>query len=620
MFNKESIQLVEESLPKLLTSAKSLQDVLHPRKELIDRYLQKTGDYSKGTLSGELVTQMGDKSKIRNVEVPVAFIAKETAHAYMAGTFLTGYPIFAAVSNRENEQGASMLTALVGRDQQRMQWVPELLRCFDDVIRYNICATEVLWKVKRSTSVKTAVKAGSATTGTARAIIYEGNSLMRIDPYNLIYDTLVEPHKVHSDGNFVGYVELKSYISVKTLYLELNDVFTIKSNIKKIFSGEKCSQYVNMYRKPVVRKSIDGARNGQDFTNFWGNSPKIEMSANATGLYEVTTLYRRLIPREFKIEVPGDGQPQVFKLIYINGYLAYAEPVVSGHEYLPIVIGQFYPGDQDVKSFVEFITDMQDLSTGLMTATLDSMRRAVGDRAIYDPVRIRKADIESPSPVSKIPVSMNGYQNGLEAAYKAIPYVDNISGNFQAMMGTVQALADKSVGLNGVTQGSFVPGNKTMSEFQTVMAGSQARLQLGATNLDGNFINPIKEILKINYLIFANAGAIEDQQTGTTVTIDPDLLRKTAPEFKMADGLMPATKQANTEVLMQALVTIQNNPQLSLEYDVGGLVVSILRQQGFTNLHEYKRTPEQMQMYLNQLQAQTIAQTPPEPKTEEPSQ
>src|SRR5690606_38306343 len=145
--------------------------------------------------------------------------------------------------------------------------------------------------------------------------------------------------------------------------------------------------------------------------------------------------------------------------------------------------------------------------------------------------------------------------------------------------------------------------NKTSFEFDTIMSNSQARLQLGALNLENSFYAPIKEIIKLNYLIYAQAEEIENRQTGTTVQVDPAMLREVAPDFKMADGILPSTKLANTEVLVQAINAIGMDPMLAMEYDTGGIIVSILRQQGFTDIHQYKRTPEQMQMYMQMMQA-----------------
>ena len=620
MLNKEAITSLESQLSQINSQIK-ISGVVKKRSlwELSDKYLQKTGDYSTDAQQGYLANKSGDKTKIANPEIPICFINKETAHAYLAGTFLSGYPIFAAVSSRQNEEAASMLTSLIGRDQQRMQWSSNLLRLLDDTLRYNVGAAEVLWVNKRGSGVSTKVTAGSTTSGVVNPVVYSGNQITRISPYNLILDPNVEPGKVHSDGTYAGYVEALDYIQLKRKYLEWVDTFIVKQNIGKIFSNSKNSQpnqmgayeqYTNMYYEPQISKDPTATLGKDNFTHYFGFNPSIRMATGTSGLYEVVTLYKRIIPREYKMAVPNSGNPQVYKLIWINGYLAYCEPISAGHEYLPIVVAQLYPGNIDVKSFVEYITDLQDLATSLMAASLSSMRRAVGDRAIYDPTRIRKADIEATSPVSKIPVSCNAYQQGLESAYKQIPYIDNITGNFQNLMSVAISLSDKTTGLNGSSQGSFIPGNKTVKEFDTIMSNSAARLQLGAVHLDGNFFTPVKEILKLNYLVYAQSESVTDQQNDKTVDIDPAMLREVAPDFKMADGLMPATKQASTDVLMSALAAIQNNPQMSMEYDTAGIVVSILRQSGLTDIAAYKRTPEQLQQFLTQQQAMTQAQNP----------
>ena len=56
--------------------------------------------------------------------------------------------------------------------------------------------------------------------------------------------------------------------------------------------------------------------------------------AHASGVYEIVNLYKRIVPKEFALDVNNAGSPQIFNLIWVNGKLLYAEPVSSGHEYL----------------------------------------------------------------------------------------------------------------------------------------------------------------------------------------------------------------------------------------------------------------------------------------------
>lgn len=611
MFGKKSIEQLENILHKM-------NDVISTKSrrcadfEMVDKYLQKTGDYSEGTMKSERSAALGLKDRLRNIEIPITHIYEESARAFLVGTFLTGSPIFQAVTNRDHEEAASMLTALTARDQNRLGWVGNLTRCMADVLAYNVCAAEVDWSAVRAVTAATQITGGVQNkTAALMPIVYEGNTIVRLDPYNLILDPDVEPGRVHIDGTYAGYIERINYIRLKQRYHIWDDKFTIKRNIKHVFQGKRGNSVGNnetYYYRPKIRKELSGANSGTSWAHHFGNSTTHDMSGSS-GIYEVVTLYKRIIPREYDLTVPHSGMPQTFKLIWVNGTLAYAEPVVVGHEYLPIVVGQLYPGTSEVKSYVEYITDMQDLATGIMTGTIDSMRRAVGDRAIYDPNKIRKADIESPDPTNKIPLMNNTYGGTIAQAFQHIPYQDTITGQFTGNLGLVMNLAQQSTGVNNAAQGSFIKGNKTAFEFDTIMSNSQARLQLGAINLENSFFGPIKEMVKLNYLVYAAAEEVENQVTNTTVQIDPVMLRKVAPEFRMADGIMPSTKLAGTEVLMQAVQAMSMDPMLSIEYDIGGIVVSTLRQQGFNDLSKYKRTPEQMQQQIQMRMAQQQLQS-----------
>jgi len=72
-------------------------------------------------------------------------------------------------------------------------------------------------------------------------------------------------------------------------------------------------------------------------------------------------------------------------------------------------------------------------------------------------------------------------------------------------MQTVLGLSNSATGLNQASQGAFVKGNKTLEEFSTVMDKSGARQQKFNLDVDNNFFSPMKRMIKLNYMQFAEA-------------------------------------------------------------------------------------------------------------------
>lgn len=626
---KASIKVLQESL-SILSTNNSDTAVMRERFQEVDRYQQKTSDQTYDTRAGEAANNSGRKV-LGNVEIGITKIQRESAQAFLAGTFLTGYPIFSATSTREHEAGAAMLTALTARDQDRFGWVSEINRCLEDVLNYNLCAAEVTWSKKYATSVTTDIQSpASPTKGkninpeeqsrvTARPVpvVYAGNKIKRIDPYNIFLDPSVEPSKVTEHGTYAGYVELKDYIAVSNLYREWNPEGVVAMNKTEILSNKVSNSYTSYHYVPDLSNGVK-VSSGRDWPTFWGTNTGFAKPVEASNKYEVTTLYRRLIPQEFHLETPDRMSaitPQVYKLVWINGLLAFVEKVVSGHEYLPISVGQWYPGQNDKKSFVESLKPLQDLASFTIRGTMESIRRGVNDRAIYDPTRISAKSLQTGAD-SKIPVLKNAFGGDLKSAYHQIPYRDELSPQLGSLLSTAFMLSERETGQNQSTQGNFIKGNKTVNEFQTIMSNSEARLQLGAVNLHGTFFRAIKEMIKINFFLYATTESLENPSNHTAVEVDPAVLRSVAPEYKMADGIMPTTKMANTDVFMQAFQVMVGVPELRLEYDVMGMLISVLRQQGFTDLDSYKLTEEQRAQVMEMMRQQAAAKQPPPQPTQ----
>jgi hypothetical protein len=177
----------------------------------------------------------------------------------------------------------------------------------------------------------------------------------------------------------------------------------------------------------------------------------------------------------------------------------------------------------------------------------------------------------------------------------------------------ISAMADQATGQNKVDRGQFQKGNKTKTEFETTMVNSNSRQQLSSLAIEYQFMTPIKEVIKSNTLQYQQPGTILNRDLREEVNVDPVELRKSILEFKLTDGLLPADKMLNSNLLTVFLQTAQALPAVGTEYDVMGMFLYWAKLQGAYWLEDFKRNPQQQQQFLQTIAATTAAQNPPAP-------
>lgn len=588
----------------------SMHSGLRERMQTIDRYIQRTVDTSREAQEAAASTAAGQRDKHRNLEVPICLQQVETAHADLVGTFLTGYPIFAfagSVNIPSTIPVAVMYNALIERDQDLFRWVSSIQKSLRDALRYNIMCAEVCWEEQSSSAL--IVKDGKRVT---KSVTHKGNCIDYIDPYNFFFDETVGFNEISQHGSHCGYVERKNYLRVKTFLQELNKEFTVTGNFSKALDNASASGS-GLYFMPDIHP-LDTTNRGNkepDWTKLFGIASK-NAQQGACGMYEVVTMYVRIIPQEYGITAARGGTPAPFKLIWVGESLVYIEPLNYVHGMFPVVAAHGYDDNLgfNSKSFVENVLDMQDVATSMMNGAIASMRRAVSDRALYNPALIKSDDINSANPAAKIPVRGSAFNQNLQAAYHSIPFEDRLSPYMMQHMQTVMGISNSATGLNQASQGAFVKGNKTLEEFSTVMDKSGARQQKFNLDVDNNFFSPMKRMIKLNYMQFAEAEQLMSKSEDKPVQIDPMQMLDSEADYKMLDGIFPASKAMSTDVMVAAFNTIAQSPELDMEYSRASIFAAMLGAQG-VDISKFKRSPEQVkQLQQQKVEADAAANAP----------
>lgn len=575
---------------------------IRDQMKAIDLAYMRETDYTDEQAKAKLANRRGDLTKFQNIVLPVIQPQIENAVTYQQSVFLTGYPMFSAVSVPEFAEQAVQMDTIIGEQQDHGNWVHECLTCIRDGLKYNLMAAEVSWAKEVTYSLTTALDYQSGTEGKPTEVLWEGNKIRRMDLYNTFWDTRVLPREVAEKGEFAGYNEIMSLIALKSFVAKLPQRMNMTKALESGFTapismvgatGMNGYYYPQLNPEATVDWQMMGGTNWARWAGFDDNSSQNKYK----DVYQVTTIYARILPVDFGFKgVPGPNTPQVWKFIIVNNQVViYCERLTNAHNLLPIIISQ--PLDDGLgyqtKSFGKNVQPIQDITTALSNSSIAARRRAISDRMLFDPSRISAAAINNDNPSAKIPVRPSAYGQELAKSVYAIPFRDD---QFQVNMAEIQSyrsMANEISGLNPARQGQFVKGNKTLGEFDSVMGNANGRDQTLALTLEGNFFKPIKAIVRSNILQYQGGTTLFNRDSERTVIIDPVLLRKANLSFKISDGLEPSSKLINADTLGSAVQLFTQNQTLGAEYNVADMATYAFEMAGL-KLSQFKKAPQQV--------------------------
>jgi hypothetical protein len=571
---------------------------LRDTMQAIDIAYAREENLTKEHARAKLANKYGDANKLQDITVPVVMPQVESATAYQSSVFLSGLPIFESVANPEFEDEALQLNTIIEDQSIRGGWVRELQMFIRDGFKYNISAIEVGWDSVVTAAVETDLTFDSKYAK-PKAIQWEGNIIKRLDMYNTIFDARCAPTDIPTKGEFAGYVDFMSRTALKTFINKLPN--KIIENVTAAFESSITSNgtsAVGSYFIPTINNSPLVQRNAASGYNWmvWAGVAGAKQNINYSNMYEVTTLYGRIIPSDFGLKVPAANTPQVWKLIYVNNkVLIFAERQTNAHDNIPILFGVPYEDGlkYQTKSLATNAMPFQQASSALLNQSFAASRRSIWDRTVYDPSRIREADINNPNPASKIPVRPAAYGKPVTDSFQQMPFRDDQSGIVFEKMQQLATMTDEATGRNRAQRGLFTKGNRTKEEYNDVMGNAGGRDHMVSMLLEAQVFTPMKEILKINILQYQGGTTLYSASTQQSVAIDPVALRKAVLNFKMADGLSPVSKQINSDTLQVAMQTIASNPTIAAGYNLGPAFSYLMKTQG-ADLKPFEKSQQQV--------------------------
>lgn len=620
-------KLLEFCKKQLMANSQSSLDGFSHRTalEAIDREFYRDNIYTEDKIKANAANRAGDKKKLQDIVIPIAEGQLETQLAYLTSVFLTGIPIFGVTADAQNIDGAKQFQAAIAENQEHGGWVRELLLGMHDSLKY-FGVVEASWCQEQTPSYETQLD-DKGQRKEPRQIVWSGNKIKRKSPYNVFWDRRVPMTEVHTRAEYAGFVELETRITLKQYIEERN----LKMNVGKAYAADltniSSANQRLFYIPEFIWNSLDNlntlGRNQRgvidDFSTFEVPGFKGQPRTYKNVYYKVTR-YVRLVPRDFELSVPLDNQIQIWKIVTINDQVIIeAERQTNIHGLIPLIF--FQPCEDGLsfnsRSFTQKQIPMQDIGSALLNGIMQSMRRAVSDRLIYDPSRINATNIASDSPSARIPVRPPGYGGKLADMVYKIPYEDHVTPGFMQTAREITEYANMISGQNKAQQGQFVKGNKTQTEYEDVQGHSSGRQRKTALMLEAQLFMPLKQILKANTLQYQQAGTVynyvDEAPNNPPVAIDPVKMRNSVFAFKMTDGITPEDKIVNNDVLQGFMQLLSSSPYLQAQFDLGGVVSYFMKTKN-CDINQFRLKPQQVQQNLNQMTQAGITAGPPAPQ------
>jgi len=602
----EAIRMYASSAHNLLVN----QFALRANLEKIDMDYMRESDFTLTQWRNRIASRIGDKTRIENVTVPIIMPQVENALSYMQNVFLTGYPIFGVVSDPASSDAALQLETVIAENAVTAGWKRQLTMFFRDGLKYNLHGIECEWLNKKVWTMQDDLT--SPNGGKPKQTLWNGNWLKRMDLYNTFFDPRVHPSEIHSEGEFAGYIEIMSRTRMKKymndLYGQIDPVRitaaleSLPGNDMTSSSGAPFSYYTPLINPFPIQERRNGQ--GMDWLAWAQAVPMGKLGVKYSNIYEVMKLYARIIPKDFGIKVPAENTPQVWKFVIINGKVVlYAERCSNIHNFIPIVFGQPIEDglDYQTKSFAQNVQDMQDIASAMMNGYLAGLRRLVGDRVLYDPLRVKEKDINSTNPAAKIPVRPSAYGKPVGEAVYPFPYRGEPTDAFVQGSATIVNYSNLINGQNPAQQGQFVKGNKTREEYNDVMGHSNGRNQSMALMTECQVFVPLQEIIKLNVLQYMGDTVLFNRDKKQLVQVRAQDLRAAAAHFKLTDGVAPADLQMGGDEFQTVVQVIGSSQQIAAGYNLAPMFSYIMKEKG-VDLQPFEKSQLQV-MYEQQLAA-----------------
>lgn len=574
-------ELHQKVLAKLLNRIRVAYDKMDSRRSSWREIDKTLTAYVRLDELERKVKEKDDRAPV-SIVFPHSYSILETLTAFMDGLFLRE-PIFRYDGNSpEDTIGAILMTKVVEAHCKRFKVGLALHTAFKDGIAYGVGACFPLWKQKWGYRTRSSYGIdGQMQKISEPALLFEGNSLENVDPYQLLLDPNYGIQSIQ-DAEFVGFVRRTNYYNLLPEDGK-GSVFNVR-----YLKDKKCtSRYYGSQRDQKAQTTTEG-------------------DTSVLRPVDVIYLYINIIPKDWGLGDYEEPEKWLFA-VAADRYIIQAQPLDLDHNMFPVAVcAPTFDGYSSAPlSRLELLGGMQDLLDWLLNSHIANVRKTINDMIIYDPYMLNTADLTDPKPGKLVRARRAAWGKDIRGAITqlqvndvtrqhindaqlAMNLMNQISGADDAMMGTLR-------------QGG--PERLSAAEFSGTQSQALGRLQSLAMIVGQQLIQDVGYMFAMHTQqmmqddVWVNTvGEWQAQLTSIFGSrIQNDRLKVTPQDLNIDfDVSINSENQGqNTQFWLQMFDTIAKTPELYQLIDVGRVFRYIASQMGAKNVDNFLRMPIQ---------------------------
>ena len=527
-----------------------------------------------------------------SIVIPITYATMETLRTFYAAAFLSNPILKYDPQSEEDVVGAALMERLIQSHSHRFQLTLPLMSLWRDGLAYDFGVAHPIWDIKKG---KRRVRRSSyefqdefvssvfspleqvVENSIEDTILYEGNRLITLDPYQCLPDPNVPIDRIQ-DGNMFGFTIRMNRMNA--LELELDNEAIFNARYLKSFDT----------RSYLMEESPD-ARDKYDVSNDSTN----------TDVVDLTYLYAKIIPSELGIKGYGEFPQQWMFIIAGDRLIMSAEPLNLFHGQFPIIpCAPNYDGHSiSSSSKLEMMVGMQDTINFLYNSHFANVRKAVNDMFIVDPQMVNMNDITNPQEGLLIRMRQRFWgKRAVRDAMHQFPVKDVTQSHISLDVPNVLSLIERTTGATENLQGI----RRTTSErVSATEAGGINQNALGRMEASARIISTMT-MSPLGYFFASHAQQFMEKGEYVKITgrYEEDL-REIFPEQRSVyvnpddinidydlvehDGSIPGSGDPN--ILLQMFQTAASNERLSAETDLMGMMKFIAKVSGAKNFQDF---------------------------------